>query len=181
MAEGTRNQTRPRKDVGKVANNRSTEDKVVKPMIPKDIDIHQYVTVKNGFQGMLVYVSRRTGERYVWDGFGTEQDMELQELKNAKNSNKAFFINNWFMFDEPWIIDYLGVRQFYKNALDIENFDSLFAEQPNDIIKKVSKLSDGQKRSVAYRARQLVASGGIDSNKAISALEKALGVELVER
>lgn len=181
MAEGTRNQTRPRKDAGKCANDRSAEEKVVKPLIPKDVDIHQYVTVKNGFQGMLVYVSRRTGERYVWDGFGTEQDMELQELKNAKNSNKAFFINNWFMFDEPWIIDYLGVRQFYKNALDIENFDSLFAEQPNDIIKKVSKLSDGQKRSVAYRARQLVASGGIDSNKAISALEKALGVELIER
>ena len=77
-----------------------------KPLVPKDIDPSQYVTVRNGFQGRLVYKSKRTGERFVWDSFGAEQDMELSELRNARNSNKKYFINNWFMFDEPWIVDY---------------------------------------------------------------------------
>lgn len=45
----------------------------------------------------------------------------------------------------------------------------------------MSKLSSGQKQSVAYRAKQLIADGTIDSNRAIAALEKALGVELIER
>lgn len=152
-----------------------------KPLVAKDIDVHQYVTVRNGFQGKLVYVSPKTGEHFVWDGFGTEQEMELLELRNAKNSAKKFFQNNWFMFDEDWIVDYLGLKHFYKHAVKIEDFDKIFEMSPAEIKNTVTALSDGQKKSVAYRAKMLIAEGGIDSNKAINALEEALGVELIER
>lgn len=152
-----------------------------KPLIPKEIDPNQIVTVRNGFQGRLVYKSKRTGERWAWDAFGAEQDMELSELKNARNSNKKYFINNWFMFDEDWVIDYLGMRQYYKHSLPIQDFDKLFEKPASEIEKVVSKLSEGQRKSVAYRAKQLIAEGGIDSNKVIATLEKCLGTELVER
>lgn len=160
-----------------VAEAQVTEQKAV----PKEIDPHQYITVRNGFQGRLVYISKRTGEKFVWDSFGDEQDIELIELKNAKNSSKKFFTNNWFVFEDGWVLDYLGVRQFYRNALSIDNFDSVFSQTPAEIKKTIGKLSAGQKRSLAYRAKQLIADGEIDSNKAISALEEALGVELIER
>ena len=156
-------------------------EKTVKPIVPKDIDPEQYVTVRNGFQGRLVYVSKHTGERLVWDQFGAEQEMELRELKNAKNSYKKFFENNWFMFDEDWIVDYLGVQRFYRNAVRIEDFDEIFQKDAKTISEIISDMSDGQKKSVAYRARVLIADGAIDSNKAITALEESLGVELVER
>ena len=152
-----------------------------KAMIPKEVDPNQYVTVRNGFQGRLVYKSKRTGERFVWDSFGAEQDMELSELKNARNSNKKYFINNWFMFDEPWVVDYIGMSQYYKFAISIQDFDKLFEKPAAEIGKIISKLSDGQKKSVAYRAKQLIAEGGIDSNRTIVALEKHLGTELIER
>lgn len=156
-------------------------EKTVKPIVLKDIDPEQYVTVRNGFQGRLVYVSKHTGERFVWDQFGAEQEMELRELKNAKNSYKKFFENNWFMFDEDWIVDYLGVQRFYRNAVRIEDFDEIFQKDAKTISEIISDMSDGQKKSVAYRARVLIADGAIDSNKAITALEESLGVELVER
>lgn len=162
------------------ASNESTVTEST-PIVAKDIDVHQYVTVRNGFQGKLVYVSPKTGEHFVWDGFGTEQEMELLELRNAKNSAKKFFLNNWFMFDDDWIVDYLGLKQYYKRAVKIDDFDDIFKMTPADIKKTVGGLSDGQKRSVAYRAKMLIAEGEIDSNKAIAALEDALGVELIER
>jgi len=152
-----------------------------KSFVPKEVDPNQIITVRNGFQGRLVYKSKRTGERFVWDSFGAEQDMELGELKNARNSNKKYFINNWFMFDEPWVVDYIGMGQYYKFAISIQDFDKLFEKPAAEIEKAISKLSDGQKKSVAYRAKQLIAEGGIDSNKTIAALEKCLGIELVER
>ena len=152
-----------------------------KPLIPKDIDPNQYVTVRNGFQGRLVYKSKRTGERFVWDAFGSEQDMELSELRNARNSNKKYFINNWFMFDEPWIVDYLGMGRYYRFAISIKDFDKLFTKPASEIEETISHLSDGQKQSVAYRAKQLISEGGIDSNKLIATLEKCLGIELIER
>ena len=151
-----------------------------KPTV-KEVDPNQYVTVRNGFQGRLVYVSKKTGEKYVWDAFGDEQDMELGELKRARSSAKKHFINNWFMFDEPWVVDYLGLGQYYKGAVKIEDFDKIFALPADKIPEAVSGMSAGQKRSAAYRARQLIAEGAIDSNKAITALEESLGVELVER
>ena len=138
-------------------------------LIPKDIDTSQLIPVYNGFQGRLIYKSVRTHETFVWDTFG---DMQ-----------KTFFQNNWFMFDDDyaWVIDYLGVKTNYKHAISLEKFDDLFTKSPTEIEKVVSKLSPGQKKSVAYRARQLILTEEIDSRKTINALEKSLGETLIER
>ena len=152
-------------------------------IIPHEIDDTQYITVRNGFHGTLVYVSRRTGEKIVWDEFGAEQDIELRELKYAKNSRKNFFINNWFVFNEEdsWVLKYLGVDRFYKNAIDIDGFDNIFKMKPKELEKTIAGLSAGQKKSVAYRAYELIAEKEIDSLSVIEILEKALGIQLMER
>lgn len=159
----------------------ATVQSVGEPIVPKEIDVNQYVTVRNGFHGALLYRSSRTGELFRWDEFGAEQEMELRELKNAKSSAKSFFTNNWFMFDEDWIIDYLGVGQFYRNAVSIDGFDEVFKKTPTEIKKIVKEMSEGQKKSLTYRAVELISSGDIDSRKTIAALESALSVELIEK
>lgn len=148
--------------------------------VKKNLDPGMYVTVKNGFNGTLVYKSKKTGERFIWDAFGDEQEIELAELKAAKNSYKSFFVNNWFLFDDPEIVEWLGMNQYYKYALNSASFDKLFEKSPDEIEKTVKALSDGQKKSVAFRAKQLIADGTIDSIKVIAALEKSLSVELIE-
>ena len=164
------------------------EEKVVKPITPKKgvkerkvLDTNSMVTVKNGFHGNLIYKSKKTGERFIWDGFGSEQDMELSELKDAKNSSKAFFINNWFLIDDPDVIEYLGVSQFYKNALNYNEFENLFKKEPEEIESVVNKLSAGQKKSLIFKVKKMIDDGSIDSNKVILALEKCLNVEFISR
>lgn len=146
-----------------------------------ELDPNMYISVRNGFNGKLIYVSRKTNERFVWEKFGDEQDMELRELRAAKTSYKSFFENNWFLIDDPAVIEYLGVEKFYKNALDYEGFDTLFELTPEKIEEKISLLSKGQKASLKYRAQQLIQSGSIDSLKVINTLEKSLGIELIEK
>lgn len=158
-----------------------TIEEVVRPVVPKEIDPNQFITVRNGFHGQLIYKSARTGELFVWNEYGAIQEMELRELRNAKSAHKKIFENNWFMFDEDWVIDYLGVRQYYKNAIPIDGFDSIFTKSPAELKKLIGTMSDGQKKSVAYRARQLILDGEIDSRKTITALEETLGIELVEQ
>ena len=85
------------------------------------------------------------------------------------------------MFDESWIPEYLGLSQYYKHAIPISKFDDFFSKTADEMEKIIAELSDGQKQSIAYRARQLIADGTIDSNKAIATLEKSLGIELIER
>lgn len=64
------------------------EKPATKKIVAKDIDLSMEVTVRNGFQGALIYKSHKTGEKFEWDGFGDEQYMELKELKSAKTSSK---------------------------------------------------------------------------------------------
>ena len=156
------------------------QPKTKQSMRAKDVDLTQFVTVRNGFQGKLIYISKKTGEVYEWDEFGAEQELELLELKNAKNSNKKFFINNWFMFDDPWVIDFLGVKEYYKNTIPLDEFDDICFKDAKELEAILHDMPDGQKRSVAYRARQLISDGAIDSLKAVAVLEKELGVELIE-
>ena len=158
-----------------------TPDEPKRYKVKPSLDPTMEVPVINGFNGKLVYKSRKTGERIEWEGFGDEQYIELAELRNAKNSYKPFFINNWFLFDDPEIIKWLGVEQYYKNALTFKEFDGFF-DKPLDKIKDaLSIMSKGQKKSLAFRARQMIADGTIDSIKLITALEEGLGIELVER
>lgn len=149
--------------------------------VKKNLDPNMIVTVKNGFQGRLIYKSKRTNECFEWEEFGDEQDMDLQELKNARNASKAFFANNWFLIDDPEVLEYLGVAQYYKFALDFNSFDDLFTKAPSEIKDTIDRLSVGQKKSVAYRAKELIADGIIDSIKVINALEESLSIELIDR
>lgn len=145
----------------------------------RKIDPNMLVSVKNGFAGKLIYISSRTGEEYVWEKYGDEHDMELRELKNAKGSAKKFYENNWFMFDEDWVIDYIGVREFYKVFASTEDIDNVFSLGADEIKVKLANISEGQRSALARRAKELFAEGGIDSIRVIEALEETLGITLI--
>ena len=181
MANNTSTKAKQKDEIVEEDTAPVTKAETKKKIIPKDVDPTEYVVVRNGFQGRLIYKSKRTGEIFEWDSFGAEQEMELRELRNAKNSAKKFFSNNWFMFDEDWILDYLGVRGYYKHALPIDGFDDVFTQKPATLRKTVAGLSSGQKRSLAYRAKELITEQQIDSLSVINALEEALGIELIEK
>lgn len=151
-----------------------------KKPVAKEIDQTQLVTVRNGFRGRLVYISARTGEKFEWGEYGDEQEMELRELKSVKASAKKFFEENWFLLDE-WVIRYLGVESFYKHALSPDTFDEIFLKSPEEIKADISEMSRGQRDSVAYRAKELISDGKVDSLKVIAALEEALGIDLIEK
>ena len=44
--------------------------------VRKQLDPHAIVTVKNGFPGMLIYESSKTGEMFRWESLGDEQDTD---------------------------------------------------------------------------------------------------------
>ena len=80
-----------------------------------------------------------------------------------------------------WVIDYLGLNKYYENAIKLNDFDTLFTKPIKEIEKIITGLSTGQKKSVTYKAKQLVINGKIDSLKTIETLEKLLGTELIEK
>ena len=61
------------------------------------------------------------------------------------------------------------------------NFDDIFDLPLEEILEKVSSFTNSTKKLVAQRAVAKIEDGSLDSMKTISALEKTLGFQLVER
>lgn len=159
----------------------ATEEVTAVPVykVKKELDINSIIPVRNGFAGKLVYRSPRTDERFEWAGYGDELDIPLSELKSAKaGSKRVYFENNWFEIDDPDVIEYLGVERFYNNVLNAEKFEALLNQSPENIISSVQGLTKGQRASLTYRVRNMIANGIIDSVKTIEALEVGLNTHL---
>ena len=150
--------------------------------IPESVAPEDIVYVRNGFNGMLTYISNRTGETYVWDEYGDEVEMDIRELRAAKGAQKGFFEKNWFMFDYEysWVIPYLGIAKYYENTIAIDDLPKIFDKKPSEIKKICEKMPRGQKKSFSYMAREKYRNGEIDSLKTVSALEEGLGISLSE-
>lgn len=166
--------------------NKQTDNKSVntKKKIPLDTNI----SCKSAVRGTLTYLSKRmAGYQVVWNDFGDEEFLDLQELISMRNTDLRFFKDNWIIIDDSEgytaqeIMDYIKVSQYYNKNLNIDNFDSLFNESPDKIKEIVSTMSSGLKDTVAMRAKQLYNAGTLDSRKRIEALEESLGVELEVR
>ncbi|MDD2245272.1 MAG: hypothetical protein PHR13_11775 [Dysgonamonadaceae bacterium] len=169
----------------KVENNQIDNKPVnTKRKIPLDTNI----SCKSAVRGTLTYLSKRmAGYQVVWNDFGDEEFLDLQELISMRSTDLRFFKDNWIIIDDSEgytaqeIMNYIKVDQYYDKNVNIDNFDSLFNETPEKIKETVSKMSSGVKDTIAIRAKQLYNAGTLDSRKRVEALEESLGVELEVR
>lgn len=169
----------------KVENNQIDNKPVnTKRKIPLDTNI----SCKSAVRGTLTYLSKRmAGYQVVWNDFGDEEFLDLQELISMRSTDLRFFKDNWIIIDDSEgytaqeIMNYIKVDQYYDKNINIDNFDSLFNETPEKIKETVSKMSSGVKDTIAIRAKQLYNAGTLDSRKRVEALEESLGVELEVR
>lgn len=145
----------------------------------KQFKNYEYIEVTNGFNGRLIYRNSRTGELFEWEKLGDKVDIQFIDLKNAKSSAKRFFEENWFMFEDPDVIEALGLKKYYENSISVEEIEGLFDKAQLDVIEEIKQLPEGQKATLRYKAREKVANKEIDSLKYIEALEKALDIKLI--
>ena len=85
------------------------------------------------------------------------------------------------MLDDPEVIEYLGVAEYYKRAFNLGNEAILQAMSPSEIKAAVAAMPNGRQLALKYRVKQMIEDGTLDSIKSITAFEDALGVELIER
>lgn len=159
---------------------KTTSSNRKKPRVRKSLDPNMFVTVRNGFHGPLYYRDNNTSEEHQWPEFGDESDMTLATLMNARGSQRRFFSENWWLIDDPDVIDYLGVSKFYENALTYDDFYELFDLSYDEIKQKIGGLSEGQKKSVAFMAREQIKSGDLSDLNIVKILEDTLQITLID-
>jgi hypothetical protein len=145
-----------------------------KVTIPND----ELVEVTNVTQSRLVLVDS-DGFKNVLENFEDTIEMEFGELVKLKKRYIKVFTENWIELN-PVVLKALGVDKYYKDFINVDEFESLFALSESELRDKVSKLSKSMKQSVGMKALNLIEEGKLDSIKKIKVLEEVLGYSLIE-
>lgn len=150
---------------------------VTRQKIPPDA----LITVRNATAGKLIYVSRRmAGVVIVWNDFGDENQIEMSELYAMRNTDRRFFSERWIELP-PDVLRELHVEEYYKDALSIDEINGLFNSDEDTISRAVSRMNQSQKAALGIKALNMIEEGTLVNIKTITAIEKALGVQLYVR
>lgn len=148
-----------------------------------DVPLTELVEVQSCFYGNLIYVSKKTGYRIEWNEFGAIQYVSVEDLLAMRNSQPAFFTNQWIRLigdNASDVINFLQLEKYYSKTAGFDSFDDIFNGSPQKIKEIVSSFTDSMKESFARYTYSLMQSGGLDSLKKIEAVETATGFELKE-
>ncbi len=149
------------------------ENTTAKRVISRD----DTVTVRSGCPNRLVYASPRSGYVTVWENYGDEQVLLVDDLLDAKRINPSYFQKNYFLIDDACVLSYIGAEKFYDNSVDQHSFDEIFQNDADAIASIVGKMSPGQKEVLIVRTRNMIRSGELSDLKIIRTLSTVLGVE----
>ena len=160
----------------------STQEKRIRAARKKSVNFNldDSILVRNGFHGTLVIKLPKAGYTLKMQEYGDEDYIEVADLRALRNAQPKYFKKNWILFDDPDIIEYLHMEEFYKNTLSIDGIEDLFVIPIDEAVSKIEKLTDGQKKTVMYTAMEKIDNKQLGDLNRIHAFEKALGVPLME-
>ena len=148
-----------------------------------DVSLNELVEVQSCYYGNLIYVSSKTNAKTKWSEFGVSEYMPVEEVMVMRNSQPAFFRNQWVRLvgdNAEDVMNFLQLQRYYPKATQFDDFEEIFDKTPAKIKEIVSEFTDSMKESFARYAHSLVQSGEIDSIKKIEAIEDATGFDLRE-
>lgn len=163
------------------AKTETNVENINKPKVWKP-DLTRMICIKNIAKGKLIYKSKRQmGYTIVWEKRGALNYMELGEFINLKNSDMRFITEPWIRImeeDEVEILKYANVYQYFKSIIEIDDVDALLRLPFDKFCSKFDKLPDSFKKTVAERAKDMIANGELDSIKIKKHIEQQLDIEL---
>ncbi len=126
----------------------------------------------------LIYVSKRTSEKFEWKEFGDVQYITLGELIAMKSTQPRMLKEGWLIVDDEEAIEQLGLAKMYGNLFEIDDIDEFFKLDEREMKRILTNMPRGFKNSLGNFARERIQSGVIDSNRKIKLLEELLDVDL---
>lgn len=146
---------------------------------PKKLPLDMMVACTNMTSGSLIYISsRQMGYKIEWEREGDVEYIELAELVTMRNSQRAFFEKGWISIDDPKVIQFLRVDNYYKGMPSIEDYEDLFTKSDDEIKAVIESVAPGFREIIANKAYQMINDGVIDSRKTIAMLKEELGLDI---
>lgn len=159
-----------------------TEPVKPEPVKPKrEFSPVELVEVQNNSAGKLVYKSRRSGGKWVFERKGDVEYMDIQELMHMRASQPNFFKNNWIRVMDEEVIDHLRLRHFYKDTIDPESLEDIFTIPVGELEHIIDKSPVSDKILILHKAREEFANGNLTNVHVVKLIEKKFAVDLADQ
>lgn len=143
-----------------------------------EIDRNDLVLVRSAVKGDLIYISKRSSDRFEFNEFGATDYITMGELITMKSTQPRFLKEAWLVIDDEDAIEFLGLTDLYETIFEIGDLEKFFSKSDTEMEKLLTNMPTGYKNTLATKAREMIESGELDSNKKIKLLEDKLDVDL---
>lgn len=152
----------------------------VKPTRKKreELDRNMLVEVMNNTNGTYVHTSRRSGQSWVFDGYGARDEMELQELLSIRAASAGVLNEPILLILDDEVVEYLGLGGLYEDILNDREVDLFFKLRPSEMEDILEKAPEGMKKLLCQKALEKVGNGELDSVARRRVFENVFGIEL---
>lgn len=146
-----------------------------------EIDRHRLVPVMNMTNGKLIYVSKKTGAKWVWASYGDVDEIEFYELQSMKTGYKGFINDPLLLILDDEVVKYMGLESTYENVLKYEDLEALFRMNNNDFKELVDSAPKAIIVAIVSRAREKIADETLESMWKVKYLNEKFNLQLGQR
>lgn len=164
-------------EVEEKADKKVEEQPKKRKSAPK-IDLSEMIPVRSIVFGKLVYVSKKTGIKFIWENKGDEEYIEFGELMTMKASSPKFLKSPFLIVDDEDAVEKLGLTKMYEENSMVDDLDGFFALPLSEMEEKIEKFPKGFRDVITSTANQKIKSGELYDIRKIRFLEDKLKVDL---
>lgn len=146
-----------------------------------EIDRHRLVPVMNMTNGKLIYVSKKTGAKWVWASYGDVDEIEFYELQSMKTSYKGFINDPMLLILDDEVVKYMGLESTYETILKYEDLEALFRMNNNDFKELVDNAPKAITVAIVSRAREKLEDESLESVWKVKYLNEKFNLQLGQR
>lgn len=128
----------------------------------------------------VYYSCTTTFESFAWVEVGDVQEMSYKQLRMMKTKHPRYFNDKWLLPMDNNVVKKLGLEKVYANNMNRGDMKKLYGSNVVEVEELLSGLSNEAKTKLTNRVEDDVKNGKIANVKIIRALEKHLGIELMQ-
>lgn len=163
--------------------NKQIKESLIKAE-PKKFEDGEEIPVLSIFPGTVVMVGRRSQNVYQWDGMGTIEYVEYQDLKAEAINNKSSYLYDPLLIiqSQEFVENYENLVKLYANTYNDEELISIIKNSSATELKEIiQKLPIGLKNAVKTIVATMMQDGTMDSLSKIRVVDEIFGTEMIKQ
>lgn len=132
-------------------------------------------------QGELIYISKKTGNRYIWSNYGDITEVEYQDLMGLRARRSRFVFGPLFIIEDEELLEearWKTVKEVYDNLYSVSDIYEVL-ELPNDQFRvALEKMSKSFRKAVCSEVSRRLDEGLFDSIQKVKIIDEICNTDL---